>query len=149
MPAIAHHLATITGVHGERHPELQRVAGCFGQMCDELGQHMMKEERVLFPYLNEMAAARHAGVARSPFGTVANPIRMMEREHSDAGSSLRVLRELTHGYAMPPDGCTTYAVTMRELQEFERDLHRHIHLENDILFPAAIRLERGRGADEV
>jgi regulator of cell morphogenesis and NO signaling len=142
MPAISRHLAKITDVHGKRHPELHRVAACFGQMCTELGQHMMKEERVLFPYLNELAAARHGG--RSPFGTVQNPIRMMEREHSDAGSSLRVLRELTRGYEMPPDGCTTYALTMRELQSFERDLHRHIHLENNILFPAAVRLERER-----
>jgi regulator of cell morphogenesis and NO signaling len=144
MPVISRHLIKIVEAHGERHPELHRIAACFGQMCDELGQHMMKEERVLFPYLHELAAPRSGTGPRSPFGTVQNPIRMMEREHTDAGSSLRLLRELTHGYETPSDGCTTYEVTMRELQAFERDLHRHIHLENNVLFPAAIRLERER-----
>jgi regulator of cell morphogenesis and NO signaling len=144
IPTITAHLAKLVEVHGQRHPELHRIATCFGQMGDELSQHMMKEERVLFPYLNELAAPRRGDRPRSPFGTVENPIRMMEREHNEAGSSLRLLRELTRGYETPSDGCTTYALTMRELQTFERDLHQHIHLENNVLFPAAVRLERER-----
>ena len=70
---------------------------------------------------------------------------MMEREHSEAGDAMRIIRELTHGYSTPQDGCTTYGITMAELQHFESDLHRHVHLENNILFPAAVRLERQLG----
>jgi len=142
MPTIAHHLATLVEVHGSRHPELLRVSACFQQVSDELTQHLVKEERVLFPYVCELAAAGDRPVWRSPFGTVENPIRMMEREHTEVGAELHLMRELTHGYATPADGCTTYALTMTELQAFERDLHRHIHLENNVLFPAAVRLER-------
>ena len=142
MPTIAQHLSTLVSVHGGRHPELQRVAACFQQLSDELAQHLVKEERVLFPYVRELAAAGGRSAWPSPFGTVENPIRMMEREHTEAGAELRLIRELTNGYATPADGCTTYALTMTELQAFERDLHRHIHLENNVLFPAAVRLEQ-------
>jgi regulator of cell morphogenesis and NO signaling len=81
------------------------------------------------------------GSSGSPFGTVENPIRMMEREHRDAADGLQSIRELTRGFVCPSDGCATYAVCMSELEEFERDLHRHVHLENNVLFPAAIDLE--------
>jgi len=81
-------------------------------------------------------------MTRSPFGSVENPIRMMEREHDEAGEAVRAIRELTRDYVTPDDGCTTYGVTMRELQQFERDLHRHVHLENNVLFPAEVRLEQ-------
>jgi regulator of cell morphogenesis and NO signaling len=91
--------------------------------------------------------AQHAeqlcGGLVSPFGTVENPIRMMEREHREAGDELHMIRKLTRNYAAPEDGCTTYAVCMAELREFERDLHRHVHLENNVLFPRAIALENG------
>jgi regulator of cell morphogenesis and NO signaling len=85
----------------------------------------------------------------SPFGTVANPIRMMEREHQEVGDVMRIIRELTRGYVAPADGCSTYAVSMAELLQFERDLHRHVHLENNLLFPTAFRLEQRKcGAAE-
>jgi regulator of cell morphogenesis and NO signaling len=86
----------------------------------------------------------------SPFGTVANPIRMIEREHQQAADELRLIRELTGGYTVPRDGCTTYSVCMSELAQFERDLHRHVHLENNVLFPRALQLEEeicGRSAN--
>ena len=104
---------------------------------------MVKEEQVLFPYVRSLAEAGDddLGRGRSPFGTVANPIRMMEREHEEAGEALRLIRALTNDYTTPDDGCATYAVTMSELREFERDLHRHVHLENNVLFPAALRIE--------
>jgi regulator of cell morphogenesis and NO signaling len=111
-------------------------------MAGDLTQHMYKEEMILFPYVSDLAQrADGCGLTRSPFGSVENPIRMMEREHEDAGAALRLIRELTGGYAAPADGCTTYALTMAELRDFERDLHRHVHLENNLLFPAAVRLE--------
>jgi regulator of cell morphogenesis and NO signaling len=142
MPAIARHLAKLTEVHGARHPELSRVAAYFDQIVGDLSQHMMKEEQVLFPYVRELAERDEScGRAQSPFGTVANPIRMMEREHQEVGDAMRIIRELTRGYKAPEDGCTTYEIGMAELQEFERDLHRHVHLENNVLFPAALRIE--------
>jgi len=145
MPAITRHLAKLVEVHGSRHPELARVAAYFQQVVADLSQHMVKEEQVLFPYVRELAdAGETCGRTQSPFGTVANPIRMMEREHQEVGDALRLIRELTRGYAAPDDGCTTYAVTMAELLEFERDLHRHVHLENNVLFPAALRIEARR-----
>jgi len=141
-PRIAQHLAKLVEAHGERHPELLRVGAYFDQIREDLAQHMFKEERILFPYVRDLAERTNGcGVMRSPFGTIENPIRMMEREHEDAGSALLLVRELTRGYAVPADGCTTYAVTMAELHDFERDLHRHVHLENNVLFPAAVRLE--------
>jgi regulator of cell morphogenesis and NO signaling len=141
MPTIAHYLAKLVNVHGERHPELARISAHFDELRRELQQHLMKEEHVLFPYIREIAAATD-GDRRSPFGTIENPIRMMEREHQDAGDELRLIRELTHGYAPPSDGCTTYRVCFAELERFERDLHRHVHLENNVLFPKAIALEQ-------
>lgn len=143
MPSIARHLAKLTEVHGARHPELARVAAYFDQIVGDLGQHMMKEEQVLFPYVRGLAeSGESCGRMQSPFGTVANPIRMMEREHQEVGDAMRIIRELTRGYTAPEDGCTTYAIGMAELQQFERDLHRHVHLENNVLFPAALRIEQ-------
>jgi len=146
LPEIERHLAAIQAAHGTRHPELADVRSCFDALTLELLQHMMKEERVLFPYVLELAARdRRRGWAPSPFGTVENPIRMMEREHRDAADHLQTIRRLTAGFSAPADGCATYAVCMAELAAFERDLHRHVHLENNVLFPAAIRLESASG----
>ena len=144
LPVIAAHLDALIAAHGGRHPELRRVAAHFARLSADLEQHMAKEEQVLFPYVRELAMAAPGGRRfRSPFGTVENPIRMMEREHRDAGDEMRVIRELTGGYQAPPDGCTTYQVCMAELEQFEHDLHRHVHLENNVLFPKAIDLENG------
>ena len=143
MPTIARYLTTIEEVHGSRHPELSRVAAYFDQLRGDLEQHMLKEERVLFPYVRDLAERSDScGRTHSPFGTVENPIRMMEREHREAADALRIIRELTRGYTAPEDGCTTYAICMAELQRFERDLHRHVHLENHVLFPAAVEIEQ-------
>jgi regulator of cell morphogenesis and NO signaling len=116
----------------------------FRDLRADFEQHLMKEEQVLFPYVRDLATtSRPCGVSRSPFGTVENPIRMLEREHLEAGDEMRAIRELTHGYAVPADGCRTYTVCMAELSCFERDLHRHVHLENNVLFPRAARLAAG------
>jgi regulator of cell morphogenesis and NO signaling len=144
MPTIRHYLAKLVEAHGARHPELARVAACFDTVERDLGQHMLKEEQVLFPYIRELAMTAAGGRhVPSPFGTVENPIRMMEREHREAADELRTIRELTGGYVAPDDGCTTYTACMSELGRFERDLHRHVHLENNILFPKAVALENG------
>src|SRR5438067_613733 len=122
IPTIGRYLKKLSDVHGERHPELHRVAAYFDQIGADLEQHLVKEEQVLFPYVRELAenAKQTCGAILSPFGTVANPIRMMEREHRDVGDGLRIIRELTRGYTAPADGCTTYAVCMRQLDRFEQ-----------------------------
>jgi regulator of cell morphogenesis and NO signaling len=151
LPTLAHHLAKLVTVHGERHPELTRIAAAFDEMSHELQQHLMKEEHVLFPYIRELGTRVDGRPHASPFGTVENPIRMMERQHREAGDQLRLIRELTNGYTPPADGCTTYRVAFAELAQFERDLHRHIHLENNVLFPKAVVLEQRswRGSFEI
>jgi regulator of cell morphogenesis and NO signaling len=150
-PMIARYLTKLQEVHGARHPELHRIAGIFEQLSEDLGQHLLKEEQVLFPYVRDLAehAEEACGVLRSPFGTVENPIRMMEREHREAADELRIIRELTNGYTAPADGCTTYAVCMKEIERFERDLHQHVHLENNVLFPRAVALEARSWPDAV
>ena len=141
LPAIAGYLTKLVDVHGSRHPELARIAMTFARLGQDLLQHMMKEERILFPYIRELALHPRRQ-APSPFGTVENPIRMMEREHREAGDEMRLIRELTGGYLPPADACATYRVCFDELATFERDLHRHVHLENNVLFPKAVELER-------
>jgi regulator of cell morphogenesis and NO signaling len=98
----------------------------------------------LVPHIVRLASAAAAGmpIEPAPFGTVANPIHMMEAEHESTGHAMFEIRELTGGYEVPSDGCATYAVCLRELDPFERDLHTHVHLENNILFPKASAVER-------
>lgn len=133
----------VAAAHGARHPELRRVGMVFEGLAQELGTHLMKEEMVLFPYIVRLEEAVLAGEPPlpPPFGTVRNPVRMMEHEHDSAGEALAQLRSLTDGYAAPSDGCATYQTLYRALAEFETDLHQHIHLENNILHPRAVELE--------
>ncbi len=137
------HAAKVARVHGEHHPEVIQIAAHFDTVAAELLQHMRKEEHVLFPYIRAIAGAHRAGrpVPPPPFGTIANPIRMMELEHQEAGDLMAAIRTLSSQFTPPADACTTYRVTYEELQEFEADLHQHVHLETTILFPKAIALE--------
>ncbi len=143
-PALLAHTKKIASVHEKNHPELLGVANDFQKIATDLASHMMKEERVLFPYLAMlgMAARSEAPFVRAPFGSAANPIRMMETEHESAGDLAAAIRNATREYQPPADACTTYRVSLQELQEFERDLHTHVHLENNILFPRALELEQ-------
>lgn len=149
LPMIAHHLTSLQKAHGDRHPELACVAETFDTMSGDMERHLLKEEQILFPYVREIARGEHpeCAVARNPFGTVVNPITMLEREHVDVAEDLHIIRELTNNYTAPPDGCATYAVCMAELADFERDLHRHVHLENNVLFPRAVALESKQSDD--
>jgi regulator of cell morphogenesis and NO signaling len=133
----------VCSVHGERHPELFELRGTFQGLAQELTTHMMKEEMILFPYMERMeeSVIQKEPILPAPFGTVQNPVAMMEHEHDSAGSALRTLRATSNGYTAPPDGCVTYQTLYKTLAEFEADLHQHIHLENNILFPRAIALE--------
>ena len=145
LPVIQGHAHKVARVHGGRHPEMVEVAEIFDRVCAEMTSHMAKEEEVLFPYLDRLAEAsvRRQGPPAAPFGTVGNPIRMMEAEHESAGDAMAEIRALTGGYRVPDDACGTFSVLLQELDAFERDLHQHVHLENNILFPKALRLERG------
>ena len=113
-------------------------------VAEEMISHMWKEEQILFPYIAALSGARRDGrrAPAAPFGTVGNPIRMMEMEHESAGDAMARIRELSGGYEPPADACGTYQVCLQELQAFELDLHSHVHLENNILFPRALDLER-------
>jgi regulator of cell morphogenesis and NO signaling len=136
-------LSKVLAAHGARHAELTGMQTTFSQMADELRTHMMKEERILFPYLAamEQALAEKREVPHAMFGSVENPVRAMMKEHDSAGEALRALREAGHGYAAPEDACVSYRELYRSLEAFEADLHTHIHLENNILFPRALELE--------
>lgn len=144
LPALSEYTTKIARVHGDRHPELLAIARHFAVVAAELNAHMPKEERILFPYIRQVNQAAKAGTTleRPGFGTIRNPINMMEMEHEAAGSSMAAIRELSHNYTVPADGCTTYRLAYAKLQEFEADLHEHIHLENNILFPKALELEQ-------
>ena len=143
-PSIQTWLAKLVARHGTRHPELAQVRDTFDRLADELAAHMAKEENILFPAIDELAAARRADhhLPASPFGTVLNPVRVMEDDHRAAGDLLARIRTLTDDFALPDDACTTYQLCYTELERFERDLHWHVHLENNVLFPKALELEQ-------
>ncbi|HBR55229.1 MAG TPA: iron-sulfur cluster repair di-iron protein [Flavobacteriaceae bacterium] len=143
-PVLKQFLAKLCKVHGERHPELVQINELFEEVAGELSQHMKKEELVLFPRIKKMVHSMEENKPLEPahFGTVQNPIAMMEHEHDTAGEIFRNLARLTSNYTPPEDACNTYRVAFSMLDEFEKDLHVHIHLENNILFPKALKLEQ-------
>jgi regulator of cell morphogenesis and NO signaling len=134
----------VCNVHAARYPELLELRGDFNALAQELSMHMMKEEMVLFPYIERMEEAVIGGepILPAPFGTVRNPVASMVHEHDSAGNLLRNMRALSNEYSAPADACTSFKTLYTALTEFERDLHQHIHLENNILFPHAIEMER-------
>ncbi len=133
----------VLAAHGGNHPELVHLDELLTRLCNDLRPHMFKEEQILFPYIVAMtrAAEEKRPGPFAPFVTVNNPIRMMMREHDTAGDILRELRALTSDYNVPADACLSYQTLYQALENFERDLHQHIHLENNILFPKALDLE--------
>lgn len=144
IPFIDELATKVARVHGDKHPELIVVANVFATVAQELSMHMIKEERILFPYIRDMVTARELGTAvlPAPFGGVMNPIQMMEMEHEGAGEELEEIRQMTNNYTLPEDACTSYRILFQKLQEFENDLHTHVHLENNILFPKSVQLEQ-------
>lgn len=137
------YLDKICSVHGDRHPELFKINEHFAAGAGMLAQHMKKEELIVFPFIRKMMKVQIAGTALEvpPFGSIENPIRVMMDEHTTEGDRFREIETLSNNYTPPSDGCNTYRVTFGLLKEFEADLHLHIHLENNILFPKAIALE--------
>ncbi|MBX2966121.1 MAG: iron-sulfur cluster repair di-iron protein [Cyclobacteriaceae bacterium] len=137
-------LHKVVKVHGGQHPELQEVEQLFNESAGELTAHMKKEEFILFPFIRKMVQLNdgHEPLPAPHFGTVENPIAMMHHEHDVEGERFRKIAALTGSYTPPADACNTYRVTFSLLKEFEEDLHLHIHLENNILFPKAIEMEK-------
>jgi len=140
---------TIRSVTGEsirvHNSQVLAVRRLFTELSDELTPHLMKEEQILFPYVEELESASASDPRpRSFFGTIANPIRIMLMEHESAGEKLVQLRAVTRGYALPQDACLSFRALYERLADLEGDLHRHIHLENNVLFPRALRLEAYR-----
>ena len=144
IPVILQNLDKICQKHGDHHPELHEINKLFNTAAGNLTMHMQKEEMILFPYIRKLAMAKREGgeYNRPPFDTVSNPIEMMISEHQQEGDRFELISKLSGNYEIPSDACMTYEVTMNQLQEFEEDLHRHIHLENNILFPQAVLLEQ-------
>ncbi len=145
LPLLRRHTRKVAEVHGEDHPELVHIARLFERVAAEMTEHMMKEEQILFPFITDLAEAARSGrpIPRPPFGSVEHPIRMMEQDHQFVGDAMAEIRALTDGYRLPTGACTTYGVCFSELEAFENDLHAHVHLENNILFPKALAIETG------
>jgi regulator of cell morphogenesis and NO signaling len=137
----------VIGAHGANHSELLALRDLMRQLFADLRPHMFKEEQILFPFIIalENASEQNRPVPFAPFGTVNNPIRMMLTEHDTAGDLLREMRKLSSDYRVPPDACISFKTFYEALEAFEADLHQHIHLENNLLFPKAIELEEMLG----
>jgi regulator of cell morphogenesis and NO signaling len=139
-PQLLFFLQKIASKHGDRHPELQKVLKLFIELKADLDQHLQKEERILFPRIKEM----ESNPGHLDPGYLNGPVSVMEHEHEEAGTILEQLRTLTGNYTPPADACTTYKLSYASLQAFEADLHKHVHLENNILFPRAQQLLKAR-----
>jgi regulator of cell morphogenesis and NO signaling len=145
-PRIEALLAKVAAKHGPTHPEIAQIDQIFTAIGQELATHLLKEEQILFPYVDRMEQAVLAGdpVPAAFFGTVKRPIASMVAEHDNAGAMLSQIRELSNGYTAPVGACPTFVALYRGLEEFERDLHHHVHLENNILFPRAVEMEQAQ-----
>ncbi len=143
IPEITTHLQKVLNAHGSKYSYLSEVQNLFTKVAEEMKSHMMKEEQILFPLIKYLAETQkfNEKPKTGGFGTIKNPIRQMEAEHVSAGNAMDTIRKFTSNYVLPDDACTTFQVTYQELDEFEKDLHKHVHLENNILFPRAIELE--------
>ena len=144
MPRVTALVDKIVTVHGGRHLELVEVAACFAHVRADLEPHMLKEERVLFPMIRELATS--TGAPSFHCGSLQNPISVMLSEHDAVGDLLARLRRLTDDYTPPPDGCASYAACFEAMAELEADTHLHIHKENNVLFPMVLQLEAERAA---
>ena len=144
LPDILAYANKVARVHGSSHPELLPVRELVEEVYNEMMNHMVKEERILFPYIKDIVTAQKntQPLQASHFGTVQNPINMMEMEHEVVGKNMEEIRTLTQNYVLPDDACASYSLLYRMLDEFEEDLHIHVHLENNILFPKALKAEQ-------
>jgi regulator of cell morphogenesis and NO signaling len=143
IPSLRGLLARVREKHGSKHPEIEEIEKLFGDVAREMLMHMQKEEQILFPYIEALERAANGKGAIEPpfFQTVRNPIHAMMKEHDDAGELVRQIRTASGEYKAPADACISFRSAYQELQQFEEDMHLHVHLENNILFPRAVELE--------
>jgi len=143
IPRLRALLPKVRGKHGERHRELEEIEKLFGDVGREMIAHMQKEEQILFPYIEalERSADGNGSVEPPFFQTVRNPVHTMMKEHDAVGDLIKQIHKASNGYSTPADGCTSYQALYQDLRQFEADLHQHVHLENNILFPRAVELE--------
>ena len=146
LPRLTDMIAKVVNAHSEFHEELPTLEQVFAELRAELEPHMFKEEQVLFPAIRQLEQATKQ--PSFPFGTVANPIRMMEHEHDNAGRALTHIREITKDFEVPADACNTFRAMLDGLRELELNMHEHVHKENNILFPKAVQLEGTIGLAE-
>ena len=141
---IAQYSNKVAKVHGDHNPEVIEINDLFMAIANELNMHMHKEEMILFPFIRQLANAKKSGqdIDAPHFGTIQNPINMMEIEHVDAGDIIKKITELSNNFTPPEHACNTYRALYAKLEEYQDDLFEHIHLENNILFPKAIKLEQ-------
>ena len=144
IPFISAMADKVSRVHGGSHPELITVAELFQRIAQDLNLHMSKEERILFPFIKELVKARETGseMVRHLVGEIVNPIRVMEMDHEQLGEDLNLIRKLTSDFTLPAGACNSYTILFKKLEEFESDMQTHVHLENYILFPKALHLEK-------
>lgn len=134
----------VARVHGDKHPELIEVASLFERIGNDLNLHIVKEEKILFPFIKELAQVYNSGglLPSANFAKISVPIQMMDAEHEQVGGDFETIRKVTLNYQLPADACSSYTILFKKLEEYENDLHRHVHLESNILFPKAIQLEK-------
>jgi len=143
LPQIAAYARKVAQVHGANHPEVIEIASIFDRIAADMDAHLREEEEVLFPAIKSVEAARKAGIApvAKDLETIRVSLEKLTREHDEVGKAIHTIRHLSNDYALPSDACNTYMVTYQKLSEFEDDLHKHVHLENNILFPKAARYQ--------
>jgi regulator of cell morphogenesis and NO signaling len=139
---IAAYAYKIAAVHGAHHPEVIEIAAIFEKIAGDLATHLREEEEVFFPAIKRADAATKAGAGPAPkdLETIRESLGKLGREHEEIGDAIHTIRHLANEYAIPSDVCNTFVVTYQKLKEFEDDLHKHVHLENNILFPKSARL---------
>lgn len=144
IPLLLAYANRVAQVHGHHYEEVVKINAFVKEVAQELEAHMKKEEVILFPYVKQLVKARKEGLSipLPHFGTVNNPIQMMFQEHENAGDVFKEIAKLSNNYTPPSEACNTFRALYSKLEEFEQDLHQHIHLENNILFPKAIQLEQ-------
>ena len=144
LPRLQALVDKVVGVHGDRHPELHEIALCFQAIRTDIEPHLVKEERVLFPAIGQLATSSTAPTFE--FGTIGNPISAMLRDHDELGALLRQLRAVTDDFTVPDDGCASYTALFEGLEQLEADTHLHVHKENNVLFPRVVLLEERLGS---
>ena len=144
IPLLLQYGEKVERVHAHHYNELHEIQELLKEVAGELSAHMKKEELILFPFVKKLVKAKNEGseLPETHFGTVDSPIRMMEAEHEEAGEHLRRIAKLSNNYTPPAGACNTYRAFYAKLDEFEQDLHQHIHLENNILFPKTLQMEK-------